>query len=83
MWRGRLRLPIKIANLDEEFYFTQVGQPHYIVGLAIRGHDHSEMQQSYRRVIMEELRLPVRLKDLSEIFDVDGQATTARKDRLP
>jgi hypothetical protein len=41
------------------------------------------MQQSYRRVIMEELRLPVRLNDLSEIFDVEGQATTARKDRLP
>jgi hypothetical protein len=73
----------KIANLDEEFYFTQVGQPYYIVDLAIRGHGYSEMQQSYRRVIMEELRLPVSLNDLSEIFDVEGQATTARKDRLP
>jgi hypothetical protein len=58
---GILKCSNRIASLDEEFYFTQVGQPYgqseplharnYIVNLAIHGHGYSEMQQSYRPVI--------------------------------
>jgi hypothetical protein len=40
---GYSEMQKKIASLDEEFYFTQVGQPYYIVDLVIHGHDHSEM----------------------------------------